>query len=78
MAQLTPQQFDVAIIREPDDKLRDAHISMGQPKGRPNSFYLVFRGEPAAVIELLEKALLTAQYALPQGKYQDKRGRPQG
>jgi hypothetical protein len=69
----------VSIIREPDDQLASVRISLGRiRKPGPDGVYLVFRGEPAATIELLELALDLARQELPDGRYQDKRGRPQG
>lgn len=72
------RKIDAAVIREPDDPARSAHISLGRPREKPDAIYLVFRGTPEANIELLEDALLVAQAALPTGRYKDKRGRPQG
>jgi hypothetical protein len=40
--------------------------------------YIVFRGEPDKVVELLENSLQEAREALLTGQYEDKRGRPQG
>jgi hypothetical protein len=68
----------VSIIREPDDQLASVRISLGRTRARPDGVYLVFRGEPADTIELLELALDLARQGLPDGRYQDKRGRPQG
>jgi len=68
---------EVSIIREPDDPIADARISLGNPRGF-DDFYIVFRGDPEKVVKLLEKALRVAKIALPNGAYQDKRGRPQG
>jgi hypothetical protein len=62
----------VSIIREPDDLLADVRISLGSPRGL-DDFYLVFRGDPKKVIELLEKALLVAKEALPAEMYEDHR-----
>jgi hypothetical protein len=69
----------VSIIREPDDPIADVRISLGTPRGLLNMdmFYIVFRGDPEKAIELLEKALVAAKEALPEGKYDDHR-RPQG
>lgn len=72
----------VSIIREPDDKLAAVRISLGRTRGQNaagiDGVYLVFRGEPADTIELLELALDLARQELPDGRYQDRRGRPQG
>lgn len=67
----------VAITREPDDQIAETRISLGNPKGM-NDFYIVFRGDPEKVVELLGKAHEVAKHALPRGLYTDKRGRPQG
>jgi hypothetical protein len=66
-----------SIIREADDKIAKTRISLGQAK-QFNGSYLVFRGKPEDVIELLELALDKARVALPLGDYQDQRGRRQG
>lgn len=63
-------------IREPDDKLAKVRISLGTPNNE--DAYLVFRGKPSEVVELLEKALQKARKELYSGNYQDRRGRPQG
>lgn len=65
----------VSVIREPDDPLADVRISLGR---LGSGVYLVFRGDPAATVELLETALDLARQELPTGRYQDRRGRPQG
>lgn len=65
-----------AISREPDDRLADVRVSLGTKK--PFGTYLVFRGDPEEVVELLRKAYAAAKAALPEGHYDDKRGRPQG
>jgi hypothetical protein len=67
----------VSIIREPDDTLAVSRVSLGRAPGGLG-FYIVFRGEPAAAVELLEKSLEIARAALPAGRYSDRRGRPQG
>lgn len=66
-----------SIIREPDDSLAEVRISLGKPPG-VDDFYLVFRGDPIKVVNLLATALEVAMEELPKGNYQDKRGRPQG
>lgn len=66
-----------AIIREPDDKLAETRISVGSLPGQIG-MYLTFRGDPDKVIDVLEQTLEKAKEALPQGEYDDKRGRPQG
>lgn len=68
---------EYTIIREPDDKLAKTRISLGDMKEK-HAFYIVFRGEPENVIHLLKEALATAERDLPEGNYQDNRGRPQG
>lgn len=67
----------VSITREPDDPIAETRISLGNPRGLKD-FYIVFRGDPEKVVELLETALTVAKHALPEGLYTDKRGRPQG
>lgn len=37
-------------------------------------FYLVFRGDPGEVVEMLEEVLGEARRALPAGEYTDERG----
>lgn len=66
----------VSIVREPDDRLADVRVSLGRK--RRLGAYIVFRGDPERVIELLETMLAVARAALPTGQYTDKRGRPQG
>jgi hypothetical protein len=63
----------VSIIREPDDLLAGVRISLGTPRGLKD-FYLVFRGEPEDVVDLLESALEVAKERLPVGRYDDHRG----
>jgi hypothetical protein len=66
-----------SIIREPDDKLAETRISIGSaPRGQ--GIYIVFRGDPDKVLDVLETALSKAREELPRGNYQDKRRRPQG
>jgi hypothetical protein len=65
-----------SITREPDDKLADVRISLGEKAGL--GAYIVFRGEPEAVAELLRQAATLAAVALPRGDYEDQRGRGQG
>lgn len=62
----------VSLIRESDDTLTYARVSLGGPKGT-DDFYLVFRGDPQAVVDLLEKAFAVAKEALPAGMYDDRR-----
>lgn len=64
-----------SISREPDDRLADVRISLGRAS---IGAYIVFRGDPAATVELLRDALTVAERALPDARYADKRGRPQG
>jgi hypothetical protein len=63
----------ISIIREPDDPIAEVRISLGSPKG-VKDFYLVFRGDPDKVVELLETAHTVARAALPEGMYEDQRG----
>ena len=63
-------------IREPDDRLANVRISLGT-KSRLGS-YMVFRGDPEKVIDLLEEAVVEARRTLLKGDYKDNRGRPQG
>lgn len=65
-----------SITREPDDRLADVRISIG--KKNDLGCYIVFRGRPEEVVELLETSLLVAKEALPARNYRDNRGRPQG
>lgn len=69
---------EVSIIREPDDNIAETRISLGNPREMPDDFYIVFRGNPEKVVNLLRKALAVAEVALPAGHYKDTRGRPQG
>ena len=62
----------VSVIRENDDSLAYARISIGGPRNTED-FYLVFRGDPKDVVKLLERALLVAKEALPAGMYDDRR-----
>lgn len=70
------------ITREPKESaLADTVISLGSVRaltGVLTGVYLVFRGEPENVIEVLEEALNEAREALPAGQYTDKRGKSQG
>lgn len=66
-----------SIIREPDDGIAKTRISLGQPKDFEGA-YMVFRGDPRDIIDLLEKSLSEARRTLLRGMYEDKRGRPQG
>lgn len=68
---------DWSIIRQPNDPAAETRVSIGS---LPNELgiYLVFRGEPENVINVLEKTLEKAREELPQGNYKDQRGRPQG
>jgi hypothetical protein len=64
---------NVSIIREPDDPIAEVRVSLGSPKGS-DDFYIVFRGNPNKVIELLSEALIVARVALAEEKYEDHRG----
>ena len=66
-----------SIIREPDDEIAAVRISLGKPKDFKGA-YMVFRGNPREVIQLLEESLSEARKTLLRGHYEDKRGRPQG
>lgn len=66
----------VAVVREDDDKLAESRISLGRAKGV--GMYIVFRGEPDKALKLLRDALAVAEHAIVEGRYADKRGRPQG
>jgi hypothetical protein len=70
------ERMDWSIIREPDDKMADVRVSLGTKKKLGS--YIVFRGEPKEVIQLLEESLLEARRTLLKGEYKDHRGRPQG
>ena len=61
-----------SLIREDDDPVAEPRISLGSPRGSKD-FYLVFRGEPKTVIDLLERSLPTIKEALTRGAYEDKR-----
>jgi hypothetical protein len=65
---------EFSIIREADDVLAEVRISIGKPPGF-DGIYIVFRGEPKKVIEVLEKALIEARVMLPDHIYQDDRGK---
>lgn len=69
--------MDWSIIREPDDPAAETRVSIGSLP-RELGAYLVFRGEPDKVVDILEKTLEKAKQELPQGNYKDQRGRPQG
>jgi hypothetical protein len=62
----------VSITREPDSRGIDARVSLGKPTGM-DGFYIVFRGEPDKVIQLLSDALIVAEHSLPRGQYIDER-----
>jgi hypothetical protein len=62
----------VSIIREPDDPIANVRISLGSPLGSED-FYLVFRGDPGKVVDLLREALRVAEAALPKEAYDDHR-----
>jgi len=62
-----------SIIREPDDLIAEVRISLGSPRGSKD-FYLVFRGDPEKVIDLLRTALEVAEEDLPKRNYDDHRG----
>lgn len=64
------------ITREPDDELADVRVSIGSKEGV--GVYLVFRGDPDAVLEVLSAAMAAAKVALPAGRYADHHRRPQG
>lgn len=62
----------LSVSREPDDPIAKVRISLGKPKDS-DDFYLVFRGEPEEVVNLLKDALFAAEHLLPAGHYIDKR-----
>lgn len=62
----------VSITREQDDLIAEARISLGKPHNF-DGFYIVFRGEPEKVIELLRQAAVAAERLLPLGEYSDRR-----
>lgn len=64
---------EFSIIREDDDVLAEVRISIGKPP-EFDGIYIVFRGEPKKVIEVLERALIEAKVMLPEHIYQDDRG----
>jgi len=64
--------MNTSIIREDDDLIAEARISLGSPP-LSEDFYLVFRGSPDKVIALLEHALPIAKRALLAGEYDDRR-----
>lgn len=66
-----------SIIREPDDQAAEARVSIGKAP-EDMGYYLVFRGDPAVVLDTLHVVTAEAERALPAGEYADKRGRPQG
>lgn len=65
-----------SVIREPPDRLADVRISLG--KKSDIGAYMVFRGEPEEVVDLLKAALKEASRTVLTHKYKDHRGRPQG
>lgn len=66
-----------SVIREPDDRMAETRISLGSISKPGEGIYLVFRGDPDKVVDVLEKALEKAKADLPLGNYEDRRGRPQ-
>lgn len=64
----------VVLVREPDDPIAETRISLGRPIGS-DDFYLVFRGDPEKVVDLLQNSLDVARTALPEGMYDDQRTR---
>jgi hypothetical protein len=68
----------IAVIREDDDPIATTRISLGTVRMVPDNLYLVFRGEPADLIKLLEDALEAARILLPEKMYEDLRQRHQG
>lgn len=68
-----------SILREPDDEMAKARVSLGSvDMGNAEGAYMVFRGSPEEVIRLLEESVLEARRKLLRGIYEDRRGRPQG
>lgn len=75
MSDSRPAVRNIQVTREHDDKLA-LRASIG---GRAEfGYYLLFRGDPAEVLAMLEDVILVARAALPTGKYKDKRGTLQG
>jgi len=64
--------METSVIREDDDLMAGVRISLGSPRGSED-FYLVFRGDPQKVIDLLDKALSLAKRDLKSGNYDDHR-----
>lgn len=52
---------DFTIRQMPDDPDGVLRISIGEMPGMPNTAYLVFRGHPRAIEQLLERALARLQ-----------------
>lgn len=65
-----------AISREPNAEWAPLRASIGG--NAKMGYYLVFRGDPAEVLAMLEAVTEEARRALPDKDYADKRGRPQG
>ncbi len=72
--------WEWSIIREPDDKLAKTRISLGSVDLGPGAqgAYMVFRGDPEEIVQLLEESVSEARRTLLRGIYEDRRGRPQG
>lgn len=65
-----------AISREPQDPIGVLRASIG---GTPVvGFYLVFRGDPADVLKMLEAVTEEARRVFETGDFADERGQPQG
>lgn len=57
------------LIREPNTLSGEIRISLGfKPGWVP---FLIFRGDPSEVVEVLESALEEARIKLPRGGYED-------
>lgn len=73
---MTPssQSATVVIHREPEDPMALRASVGGQPA---LGYYLVYRGDPEAVVAMLERVLAEARERIDKPDT-DKRGRPQG
>lgn len=71
----------VTVTREDDDQRmiagKTVNVLRASIGGNDDmgGFYLVFRGEPAKVVEMLEMMTEAAKNMLPRGQYKDKRRR---
>ena len=65
-----------ALSREPDDISGILRASIGG--NETVGYYLVFRGDPDKIVQMLKDVTINTIDALSIGNYADKRGRPQG